>query len=150
LYDCAYARLRAFGIELLAESELRRMVRAALRGFFDDLYQRVTIQLSETVRTTLEVLLVVGPDETLSTFDRLKTEPPAPGVQHLQQAVTKLQTLRAIAVLAEALASVPFKVLQALKQRASHERAGEMRAHPPHPMHADGLLSPCPHHGSDR
>ena len=130
LCDCAYARLRDLGIELPAESELRRIVRAALRGFFDDLYQRVTAQLSETVRSTLEALLVVGPDETLSAFDRLKTEPSAPGVQHLQQEVTKLQTLRAIGVPAEALASVPVKVLQTLKRRASHERAGEMRAHP--------------------
>ena len=130
LCDCAYARLRTLGLELPAESELRRIVRAALRGFFDDLYQRVTVQLSETVRTTLEALLVVGPDETSSAFDRFKTEPSSPGVQHLQQEVTKLQTLRAIGVPAEALASVPFKILQTLKRRASYERAGEMRAHP--------------------
>ena len=36
LCECAYARLRAFGIELPAEAELRRIVRAALHGFFDD------------------------------------------------------------------------------------------------------------------
>jgi TnpA family transposase len=54
----------------------------------------------------------------------------APGVQPLQQEVTTLQTLRAIGVPAEALASVPCKVLQTVKRRASHERAGEMRAHP--------------------
>jgi hypothetical protein len=130
LCDCAYARLRDLGIELPAESELRRIVRAALRGFFDDRYQRVTVQISETVRTTLEALLVVGPDETSSAFDQLKTEPSAPRVQHLQPEVTKLQPLRAIGVPAEALASVPCKVLQTLKRRASHERAGEMRAHP--------------------
>ena len=130
LCDCAYARLRDLGIALPAESELRRIVRAALRGFFDDRYQRVTVQISETVRTTLEALLGVGPDETASAFDQLKTEPSAPRVQHLQQEVTKRQTLRAIGVPAEALASVPFKVLQTLKRRASHERAGEMRAHP--------------------
>jgi Domain of unknown function (DUF4158) len=130
LCDCAYACLRDLGIELPAESELRRIVRAALHSFFDDLYQRVTVQISETVRTTLEALLVVGPDETSSAFDRLKTAPSAPGVQHLQPEVTNLQTLRAIGVPAEALASVPLKVLPPLKRRASHERAGEMRAHP--------------------
>jgi TnpA family transposase len=130
LCECACARLRAFRIELPAEAELRRIVRAALRGFFDDLYQRVTVQLSETVRATLDELLVVGPDETQSAFDRLKAEPSAPGVKPLQQEVTKLRTFRALGVPPEALAIVPFKVLHTLKRRATNERAGEMRAHP--------------------
>jgi Domain of unknown function (DUF4158) len=130
LCECAYARLRALGIELPAEPELRRMVRAALRGFFDDLYQRVTAQLSETVRATLDALLVVGPDEAQSALDGLKAEPSAPGVKPLQQEVATLHTLRALGVPAEALATVPFNVLQLLKRRATNERAGEMRAHP--------------------
>ena len=73
---------------------------------------------------------MVAPDETQSVFDQLKAEPSAPGVKHLQQEVAKLHTLRAIGVPAEALAGVPFKVLQTLKRRATNERAGEMRAHP--------------------
>jgi hypothetical protein len=128
--ECAYARLRALGIELPAESELRRMVRAALHSFFDDLYQQVTAQLSNAVRATLDALLVVGPDETPSAFDQLKAEPSTPGVKHLQKEVAKLRTLRAIGVPTEACATVPFKVLQILKRRATNERAGEMRAHP--------------------
>jgi TnpA family transposase len=130
LCECTYARLRALRIELPAEPELRRIVRAALRGFFDDLYQRVTAQLPETVRAALDALLVVGPDEAQSAFDRLKAEPSAPGVKPLQEEVTKLQTLRTLGVPAEALATVPLKVLQLLKRRATNERAGEMRAHP--------------------
>ena len=51
-------------------------------------------------------------------------------MQHLQQELTKLQTLRAIGVPAEALAEVPFKVLQLLKRRAYQEDASQMRAHP--------------------
>jgi integrase len=90
----------------------------------------MTAQLSDAVRTTLDALLVVGPDETPSAFDRLKTEPSTPGVKHLQEEVATLQTLRAIGVPAEACATVPFKVLQILKRRATNERAGEMRAHP--------------------
>jgi Domain of unknown function (DUF4158) len=115
LCECAYARLRALGIELPAEPELRRIVRTALHGFFDDPYQRVTAQLPETVRAALDALLVVGPDEAQSAFDRLKAEPSAPGVKPLQEEVAKLQTLRAIGVPAEALATAPFKVLQLLK-----------------------------------
>src|SRR6266850_823627 len=130
LCECAYARLRALGLELPAESELWRIVRAALHSFFDDLYQSVTAQLSETVRTTLDALLMVASDEGQSAFDQLKAEPSAPGVKPLQQEVAKLQALRANGVPAEALAGVPFKVRQTLKRRAHNERAGEMRVHP--------------------
>ena len=122
----AYARLRAFGIELPAKSELRSVVRAALCGFFNDLYQRVTAQLSETVRATLDALLVVGPDETQSAFDRLKAEPPAPGVKPLPQEVAKLQTLRAFGVPVDTLATVPFKGLQ-LTFRGSTPRFSVVR-----------------------
>ena len=71
--------------------------------------QRVTARLSEAVRTALDQLLVVAPDETQSAFDRLKAEPSAPGVKHLQQEVRKLQTLRALGVPAEALAGGPVE-----------------------------------------
>jgi hypothetical protein len=130
LCECAYARLQRLGIELPAEQELQRIVRAALHGFFHEVHQRVAAQLSETVRTSLDQLLVVGSDDAQSAFDQLKAEPSAPGVQHLQQELTKLQTLRAIGVPAEALAEVPFKVLQLLKRRAHQEDASQMRAHP--------------------
>ena len=96
----------------------RRIVRAALRGFFQDLYERVTAQLSQEVRTALDQLLVVEPSAALSPFDQLKAEPSAPGVKNLQQEVRKLQTLRALGVPADALAEVPWKVLQTLQRRA--------------------------------
>ena len=48
----------------------------------------------------------------------------------LQEEAAKLQTLRALGVPAEALATAHFKVLQLLKRRATNESAGEMRAHP--------------------
>jgi TnpA family transposase len=130
LCECAYARLRALGVELPTEKELRRIVRAALRGFFYDVYTRVSARLPEAVRATLDELLVVGSDETQSAFDRLKSEPAGPGVKPLQQEVTKLQTLRALGVPAEAFADLSSKVLQLLKRRAHHEDASQMRAHP--------------------
>lgn len=130
LREDAYARLRGLGIELPAERELQRMVRAALYGFFQEVYNRVTARLSDTVRATLDTLLDVDPEGRQSAFGHLKAEPSAPGVKNLQQEVAKLQTLRAIGVPPEALADVPFKVLQLLKRRAHNERAGEMRTHP--------------------
>jgi TnpA family transposase len=130
LQECAYARLRTLAIELPAEQELQRIVRAALHGFFQDLYTRIMTPLSQEVRTALDQLLLVPPGATQSRFEQLKAEPSAPGVKHLQEEITKLQTLRALGVPAEALAVVPFKVLQTLKRRAHNEHAGEMRAHP--------------------
>jgi hypothetical protein len=118
LQECAYTRLRTLAIELPAEQELQRIVRAALHGFFQDLYARITTYLSEEVRTALDQLLLVMPGETQSRFEQLKAEPSAPGVKHLQEEITRLETLRALGVPAEALAVVPWKVLQTLKRRA--------------------------------
>ncbi len=130
LRECAYSRLRALGIELPAEAECDRMVQAALRGFFHDLYACITARLSEAVRTTLDQLLTVGAGETQSMFDKLKAEPAAPGVKHLQDVCTTLQTLRAIGLPTDALADIPVKVLQTLTRRGLNEDASKMRAHP--------------------
>jgi TnpA family transposase len=130
LCACAYARCRELRIELPAERELQRLVRAALHGFLQDLYARVTAQLPQEVRAQLDHLLVVESEVSQSLFDQLKAEPAAPGVKNLQHALTKLQTLRGLGVPAAACAGVPEKVLQLLKRRAANERAGEMRAHP--------------------
>ena len=122
--------MRALQIELPAERELRRVVHTALHGFFHDIYTRVTARLPEAVRVTFDQLLEVGPEESVSRFEQLKTPPAAPTIAHLQQEITKLQTLRALGVPADALADVPEKVVTLLQRRASNERAGEMRAHP--------------------
>jgi TnpA family transposase len=130
LRECAYARCRELGLELPAERELRRLVRAALYGFFQDLYTRVTAQLPAEILARLDHLLVVESEASQSLFDQLKAEPSAPGVKNLQHELTKLQTLRGLGVPTVAFAGVPDKVLQLLKRRATNERAGEMRAHP--------------------
>jgi TnpA family transposase len=131
LHECAYARCRALSLELPAEGELRRLVRAALHGFFQDLYARVTARLPAEVLAQLDQLLVVESDAAPSRFDQFKAEPSAPGVKNLQHELTKLQTLRGLGVPAAAFAGIPEKVVQLLKRRAANERAGEMRAHPP-------------------
>jgi hypothetical protein len=96
LFVCAYQRLRALQIELPAERELRRVVHTALHGFFHDIYARVTARLPEAVCATFDQLLGVGPEEAVSRFEQLKTPPAAPTIAHLQQEITKLQTLRAL------------------------------------------------------
>ena len=73
---------------------------------------------------------MVGSAETPSLFERLKAAPAAPGVKHLQHEVTKLHTLRPLALPAAARRDVPCKVLQLFKRRAHKEDASQMRAHP--------------------
>jgi TnpA family transposase len=130
LCECAYARLRTLRIELPAAQELQRIVRAALHGFLQDVHQRVTARLSETVQTALDQLLVVPPGASQSAFEQLKTEPSAPGIKPLQHEIAKLQTLRALGLPADAVADLPWKVLQLLKRRAQNDHASKMREHP--------------------
>ena len=130
LSESAYTRLRALRIELPTERELQRLVRTALWGFFHAIYTNVTAQLSEPVRTALDQLLVIAPEASQSIFEQLKAGPAAPGVKNLHHELAKLQALRALGVPADALATVPLKVIQLLKRRATNERVGEMRAHP--------------------
>jgi hypothetical protein len=128
--EVAYERLRNQHIELPAEKELRRSVNAALYGFFQDIYTRISARLTQEVRTNLDQLLTVLDGELFSGFEKLKTEPRSPGVENLKHEIEKLQQLRAIGIRSEDPADVPPRALQILKRRARNERAGEMREHP--------------------
>jgi hypothetical protein len=59
LLDAACHRLRELRIELPAEPELQRLVNAALNGYFHDLYECVTAQMTAPVRARMDELLVV-------------------------------------------------------------------------------------------
>lgn len=131
LLESAYTRLHSLQIELPSEKELRRIVNAALNGFFQDMYQRVASRLSEPVRAKLDQLLIVAEMESFSPFEKLKADPAEAGIDNLKKEVVKLQQLRAIGIAAEDLADIPPKALHILSRRARNERAGEMREHPP-------------------
>lgn len=131
LLESAYARLQSLRIELPSEKELRRIVNAALNGFFQDLYHRVASRLSDPVRAKLDQLLIVAETESFSPFEKLKADPAEAGIDNLKKEVAKLQQLRAIGITAEEVACVPPKALHILSRRARNERAGEMREHPP-------------------
>lgn len=130
LMEIAYERLRDGKIELPAEKELRRSVNAALHGFFQDIYTRVSARLSPEVRANLDQLLTIPEGESVSRFEKLKANPRAPGVESLKHEIEKLQQLRAVGIKAEDLVDVPPRALLILKRRARNERAGEMREHP--------------------
>ena len=143
----AFARIR---LKLPAEQELQRIVRAALHGFFHDLYTRVTASSRKRRGHSLISswwwrLAYSRP------FDQLKTEPSAPGVKNLQKEVTKLHTLRALGVSAESLARSPDQSPAALETTsppgARQRDAGPSR---PDPVCPAGLFYSCSHDGRDR
>jgi TnpA family transposase len=136
LLEVAYARLGRLQIELPSEKELRRIVNAALNGFFQNLYTRITSRLSESARDKLDHLLVVPEGESFSDFEKLKSDPAAAGVNNLKKEIAKLKQLRAIGIAEDVFTDVPFKALQILKRRARNEKASEMREHPEHIRYA--------------
>jgi hypothetical protein len=54
---------------LSGQPALHRIVQAALRGFFQDVYDRVAVRLSASLRTALDALLVAGPEATPSLVE---------------------------------------------------------------------------------
>src|SRR4051795_11578417 len=71
LFDVACQRFYEHRIELPTEGELRRLVNAALNGFYQDIHRQVAESLSPGVRKSIEQLLVVPESETISPFERL-------------------------------------------------------------------------------
>jgi hypothetical protein len=130
LVNAACRRLRELRIELPAEPELQRLVNAALNGYFNDLYERVTAPMPEDVRSRMDGLLLVPEEEALSTFELLKADAANAGIDNMGNETTKLRLLRSVDLPVEPFASTPIKVLQLLKRRALNEKASEMREHP--------------------
>jgi Domain of unknown function (DUF4158) len=130
LFDYACQRLRDRQVELPAEGELRRVVNAALSGFFQDIHRRIAAAIPFNVLSHMDNLLLVSESGVISGFENLKADPGRPGVDNLQSEIEKLRAIRAIGLRAEPFAEVPWKVLQMFKRRATNEKASEMREHP--------------------
>ena len=96
LLDAACRRLRELRVELPAEPELQRLVNTGLNGYFRDLYERLTTQIASDVRSRMDTLLLVGEEETLSTFELLKADAANAGVENLGNEITKLRLLRSV------------------------------------------------------
>jgi Domain of unknown function (DUF4158)/Tn3 transposase DDE domain len=130
LFDYACQRLRDRQVELPAEGELRRVVNAALSGFFQDIHRRIAAEIPLDVRSHMDNLLLVSESGVISGFENLKADPGRPGVDNLQSEIGKLRAIRAVGLRAEPFAEVPWKLLQMFKRRATNEKASEMREHP--------------------
>jgi hypothetical protein len=130
LFGVACRRMRNLQIELPSERELRRIVSAALAGFFQDIHQRVTDAIGSDVRPRIDDLLMLPDDEIVSTFEELKSEVGKAGVRNFRAEIARLKIIRAIGLSPEPFSALPWKVLQALRRRAGNEKASEMREHP--------------------
>ena len=128
--EAAYERWRGLQIELPTEKELRRLVNGALKGFFQDLYAKLSARLAPAVRARLDQLLIIPVGAHYSGFDTLKAESAAVGVDNLKREGEKLQQLRAVGVKPEELRDLSPPALRLLQRRARNERVGEMREHP--------------------
>ena len=95
LFDAACQWLSEQRVELPAEAELRRLVNAALSGFYQDLHQAVADSFSPELHERIDCLLIVPATEITSPFEGLKADPGKTGVENFQAEVEKLQIIRA-------------------------------------------------------
>jgi hypothetical protein len=130
LLAAACLRLRSLRIELPTESELERVVSAALNGFYQDVHRQIADGTPADARTRIDELLKVVEPATVSALEQLKADPGKPGIDNLNGEIGKLQIIRAVGLSSEAFSGLPWKVLQLLKRRATNETATEMREHP--------------------
>jgi hypothetical protein len=115
---------------LPAEPELQRLVNAAPNGYFHDLYECVTSQMTAPVRARMDELLVVPKEGALNVR---VTEGRCRECRRLKYGKRDRETavlLRSVGLPAAPFAKTPMKVLHLLKRRAWTEQASEMREHP--------------------
>jgi TnpA family transposase len=114
---------------LPTEAELRRLVAAALNGYFQELYGRIALGLPSEVPAGLDRLVRVPAGETMSAFEKLKLDPGKAGVKTLEEEVAKLKQLPGLNVSAEMFRGIPWRGLELLKRRAANERPSKLRDH---------------------
>ena len=105
-------RLRSLRIELPTESELERVVSAALNGLYQDVHHQIADGTPPAVRTRIDELLKVVAPATVSAFEQLKADPGKPGVDNLNVEIGKLRIIRTVGLSSEVFSGLPWKVLQ--------------------------------------
>lgn len=136
LIELPSQRLRHLRIELPAEPQMRRLVGAALNGYFQDLYKHIVKGLTRAGRQRLDTLTVIPEGTSVSPFEQFKLMPGKPGLKTLDTARQTLQALRQLQVPHEIFTGIPWRILVVLKRRALHESVSHMRAHPAWIRHA--------------
>ena len=115
---------------------MRRLVVAALRGYFHDLYKHIVKDLTRAGRQRLDTLTVIAEGTAVSPFEQFKLMPGKPGLKTLDTVRTTLQALRQLQVPAAVFTGIPWRILVSVKRRALHESVSHMRAHPAWIRHA--------------
>ncbi|MGE5713733.1 MAG: Tn3 family transposase [Betaproteobacteria bacterium] len=114
----------------------RRLVQAALHAHETTVQQSILARLPAATRTALEALLQPPTPAANAALPApaaiidLRADPGRPGVASLEEAVARLQRLRAIALPEDLFAGIPPKDLQMWRARVAVEAPFELRRHP--------------------
>lgn len=115
---------------------MRRLVGAALSGYFHDLYKHIVKGLPRKGRQWLDTLTVIPESTSVSSFEQFKLMPGKAGLKTLDAARQTLQALRQLQVPHQLFTRIPWRILGGMKRRALHESVSHMRAHPVWIRHA--------------
>ena len=138
----AYTRSRAMSCEPPTPDRLERILRSALAAYEDRWCADIFAQLAPTTITALDALLTTTlpaeptaePTEPTAAprtvLQVLKTDPGPLRVATAYDEVAKLRHLRTLDLPANLFASVPPRILVALRQRVAVEEPYELRRHP--------------------
>jgi TnpA family transposase len=132
LFEAAIKHLMTLRIELPSEKELHRIVAAALNGYLQKTYWRVSDRLSMSTCAELEKLIQVSEGAIYSTLDQLKRQPADAGLQNLAKEIAKLKILKSIALPESLFAGIPEKIIDRFDRQTKNERPSELREHPDH------------------
>lgn len=131
------ARCRSVKIEPPTTGRIDRMVRSALHRGEELLFARVTARLSDDVRARL-LALIAPPgqddDEHVEGQEILASIRSGPGnvsLNTMLAEIAKLESVRAVAIPAEAFADIAPKIVNGWRDRAAVESPSHLRSHPP-------------------
>ena len=142
LRAAAYTRCRALSIEPPSAQRLDRILKSAVAAYEERFCASIVGRLSATTRHALDALLTTmeaahpDADSADPAADRraviqvLKGDPGPLAVETARDEVDKIQRLRKLQLPRDLFATIPLRVVQALRQRVTAEESYELRRHP--------------------
>ncbi|NTW01358.1 MAG: DUF4158 domain-containing protein, partial [Oscillochloris sp.] len=142
LHAALLGRCRALTLEPPAAQRLERIIGSALAAYDERLCATIVARLSAASRTALDALLTIieplnptadAPDpvaERRTILQLVKRDPGPMAVETAREEVDKLQRLRGLDLPADLFATMPPRVVHALRQRVSGEETRDIRRHP--------------------
>lgn len=136
-------RFRSLHIEPPTTARIDRLIRSALRtyetNFFSNILQKLPSETLVQIDALLSTTDTIDSGGTTNnsdarqtfTFHNLKTDPGRVGLESVLTEVTKLQSLRQLALPSDLFTGVSPKILETYKQRVAAELPSNLRTHPP-------------------